>query len=552
MTTIEATPIGLRDYQTAMVDAVLAASPQHPRQYAVLPTGCGKTRAGAAILAHFHAAGRRSLWIVHTRELVHQAAEVIAGLIPTASVGIVMATSDETDADIVVASVQTLRSQNRSAAVLNGRSPLDGVCIVDECHHVTSKNSYAGIIEDLSIPVVGITATPFRADSEEMQSVLPHCAYERSIMDMIDGGWLCNLNYRPVPITDLDLTDAKLVRKLGDRDFADSYLAPKVQSAQVVNELIAGTAQTIKDRGAPALVFATNVAHAQQLAAAYARAGISSGVVYGDQDRAVREQTLDDWRERRIQLVTNVAVLTEGFDFPDIGTLIIARPTTSVALYTQMVGRGTRIAQGKNECMILDMTGRMPARYRTISLDDMIGEEASETDANGDVILRRQVRNPNAPKRIRMRALKDPYGRSRFAWTQHPVIDSVWFAPIGKDVRAVLVPHGDSGLFVPHVFMDRDVTIAAGDPVPRRQAIADMEATLAKSHIRVKALSTATSSWRSEMPSDKQLGLLFRMSSVLGTQAKGGGWTKGEVSLAIDALMITSTLRKIIAQDAHR
>jgi superfamily II DNA or RNA helicase len=544
---------GMRDYQVDMLRALwrdIAAG--HRGIYAVLPTGCGKTRVGGTLLAMKAELGHRSLWVVHTRELVRQAADAIAAIAPpSVRVGVVMAESDESDADIVVGSIQTLRNPERIAAC----GMFTGAVVIDECHHIRADNGYASLAiyaqETMHCPVVGLTATPFRADGEAIERVLPRCSFERSIPDMIAAGWLVDLRYRAVEIPGLDLSDCKLVRRLGAQDFADADIAQRVENADVISATVDATVETLRDRPGPALAFGASVAHARMLADAYNRAGIRAGAIWGDMPRDERDQILEAWRLGPIKLVANCAVLTEGFDYPAIETVVIARPTMSVGLYTQMVGRGTRIADGKTDCVILDITGRMPARAVPVHLDDLMGEELSAEEDGEVVIDRKRLVSP----RPQGHALRDPFGRARFSWTHHPVpaLTGVWYAPVAERFTAVLIPDPwGRGLVMPWLVTSDSVQPAGSDWVPRRRAIADIEASLARAHVASKSLSRKDRAWRNLPPTDAQMSMLRRLSYVraygreIYQAAAREGWSRGDVSLAIDALVIEPQVRKAL------
>ena len=541
----------LRDYQSLMLNAIRHSMAEgYTGIYGVLPTGCGKTRVASELVRY--ALPKRSIWLVHTRELVQQAADALRENLRDASVqlgpitrrptvGVVMADSDECESDVIVASVQTVRNPARFNRL--GRL---GLCVIDECHHITGDNSYAAIVATLQaqspLPIVGITATPFRSDAKAMQEILPHCAFERTIADMIRDGWLCDLVYEHVGVGSLDLSDVKMVRKLGELDYSERELVTKVEAPNVVIETVEKTAQRIKDRNAPALAFCTSVNHAHMLARAYNLAGLRAAAVYGAQPKEDRAEILSKWRNGAIDIVTNCAVLTEGFDFPQIGTLVIARPTTSVGLYTQMVGRGTRISGDKQDCLILDITGRMPARAVAITLDDLIGEDLSETTEDGAAVIKRDLLKSARP---RVHALRDPFGRARFAWTQHPTVSNVWFAPLNAGIHAALLPEPTgSGLYRPFLaFREQAGLQAAGSEyVTRRQAIADMEASLARARITSKALSLSNRKWRNELPSSKQIDMLRRFDRNMAQLAISERWSKGDLSLAIDSYIIRTKI----------
>lgn len=548
----------LRDYQSDMVQCVgRAFASGHSRVYGSLPTGCGKTRAASELVASAAHGGRRVLWMVHRRELVDQARDAIMDRLSddglNAVVGVVMASQTDVGADIVVASVQSLRMSRLDEILACG--PISRV-IVDECHHVTAGNTYGAIIDRTDAAcidetgqparVVGITATPFRSDRADMQKVLPYCAFERHIGDMIRDGWLCELAYHRVKIDALDLTHVSISRKLGQADYADRDIAPAVERIDIVEETVSQTAAYI-DRGLdhaprPTVVFAASVYHAQLLAQHYTDAGLRAEAVWGAMGDADRTRVIEAWKRGDIDVVTNCAVLTEGFDFPGIEAVIIARPTMSVGLYLQMVGRGTRNAEGKTDCIVIDITGRMPPKSAPIDLSDVVGEDLDE-DASGMA----RINKARKAGGLSLHKLRDPYGRTRFLWTEHPVVSNAMFAPVGERAHACMITDAHSGLVTPWLIIDKsEARQISTEPMPLRQAIADTELTLAanKSVFRT-ALASKTSKWRGETASDKQLSLLSRMNGNMGARARAEQWSKGDVSLAVDAMMITKIVTKL-------
>lgn len=545
----------LRDYQAAMVDSVQASVRSgHRRLYTSMPTGTGKTRTAAELVASSVQGSRRVMWIVHRRELVTQGRDAIAARLGDdpatahAVVGIVMGGDDDFGADVVVASIASLRAA-RLQRILDA-GPISRV-IVDECHHVTETNTYGAVINAIDehcqeatgkpAVVVGVTATPFRADRQDMRRVLPFCAFERHITDMVRDGWLCELAHRTIQLGSLDLSSAKLVRKLGEVDFADADIAPAVERQDVIDDTVSATAPYLEGR--PTVAFTASVYHAQLLALAYGEAGFRAEPVWGAMGDAARDDVIRRWKAGEIDVVTNCAVLTEGFDYPGIAAVVIARPTMSVGSYLQMVGRGTRLAEGKTDCIVLDITGRMPPKAKPIDFSDIIGEDLDEDAASN---LRR-VKKTKETGAIRLHRIRDPYGRSRFVWTEHPGLP-VMFAPVGDRAHAVLIRDERSGLVRPWLVVDRkDARPVGEEQVPLRQAIADVEVSMAanKSLFR-KALAHSDQSWRDEAPTGKQLFMLRRMSERYYGLAVNAGWTRGDVSLAIDAIVLEPILRKVI------
>lgn len=545
----------LRDYQQSMVDSVQASVRSgHRRLYASMPTGTGKTRTASELVASSVTGGRRVMWIVHRRELVTQGRDAIAARLADdpstadAVVGIVMGADDDYGADVVVASIASLRTARLQRVLEAGPIPR---VIVDECHHITESNSYGATIaaidehcrETTGKPavVVGITATPFRADRQDMRRVLPHCAFERHITDMVRDGWLCELSHRTLALPSLDLSGAKLVRKLGEVDFADADIAPAVERQDVVDDTVSLSAPYIAGR--PTVAFTASVHHAHLLANAYADAGFRAEPIWGAMGDGARDDVISRWKAGEIDVVTNCAVLTEGFDFPGIAAVVIARPTMSVGSYLQMVGRGTRLAEGKSDCVVLDVTGRMPPKAKPVDFADLIGEDIEE-DAAG---LRR-VKKATQTGAIRLHRIRDPYGRSRFLWTEHPSIPAALFAPVGNRAHAVLLRDAESGLVDAWLIVDKSDARRVGDEaVPMRQAIADIEVSMAANkRLFRKALAHSDQSWRDDAVTGAQLFLLRRLSERYYGMAVAARWTRGDVSLAIDAITLEPVVRKII------
>lgn len=544
MTTTRAAAISsappLRDYQADMIKAVRRAiGAGRRRMYCSLPTGCGKTRVAAELVYAASQGERRTLWLVHRRELVRQAYDAIVER-GVESVGIVMANERDVDSTVVVASIQSLRGSEK----IEQLGKIDRV-IIDECHHVSPGSLYDTVINSLpdDVVVVGITATPYRADRKSMQELLPYCAYERDIPTMINEGWLCGIRHRTIVLDDLDLTTEKMVRSLGDIDFDMKTVAPKVEEPVIVADTVANSLDYLDGR--QTIVFAASVNHAHLLATAYTQSGVKAAAVDGSMPLAQRDEILRQWKTGEIQAVTNCAVLTEGFDYPSIAAVVVARPTLSVGLYLQMIGRGTRLASGKEDCIILDVTGRMPPRAVAIELADIIGEELEEEEDGT-----RAVRKKSKQRGMIAHALKDPYGKARFAWTAHPYCEKSWFTPVSEKLVAALVPEPITGLYMAYIlekigWMQYKVHPASPELAPLRQSIADLEATMAKAAAVSKTLSHRNKPWRTEPATDKQLALLSTMNRQLSEQARNEHWTKGDVSLAVDAAQIERVILSI-------
>ncbi len=347
-TTTTAPP--LRPYQREAIAAVLAARRAGTRRMLVcLPTGSGKT----IVFAHLARLARRQVLVLaHREELLQQARDKLqAALGPGRLVAIEQAQHRAPpDARVVVCSIRSLHPQ-RLARLVRGRDI--GLILYDECHHAVAADNRR-VLEQLGCfdadwggTLLGFTATTQRGDRQPLRSVFERIVYQRSLLEMIDEGWL-------VPLRGFRVATAADLRGLsgGGLDFRDDELAEAVDIEER-NALVARSIQELA-RDRRTVAFCVTVAHARNLARALNRLGVPAGIVHGELPGDRRAQALADFRAGRTRALTNVGVLTEGFDDPGVSCIAMARPTRSGGLYAQCVGRGTRLAEGKRDCLVLD------------------------------------------------------------------------------------------------------------------------------------------------------------------------------------------------------
>lgn len=342
---VEEVAITLRAYQIEALDAIEAADQRGERHPLVaLPTGTGKTVVFSELIRRRAA---RALVLVHRDELVVQTVEKLALIAPDLAVGIVKAERDEYDAPIVVASVQTLSREHRLARVV---ADFDTIT-VDEAHHATAP-SYRRVLDRLgeTALVAGFTATPYRGDGESLASIFPAITYSRSLLEMIQAGYLCDLRALHVQLA-VDFHD--LHTRAGD--FIERECADLLRAGNAA----ALVAEAYREHAANrhGLVFVPTVEVAEEFAAAFVASGITAETVTGDTPLPVRRDLLRRFHTGEVQVITNCGVLTEGYDEPTVDCIVIARPTKSQTLFTQMLGRGTRRAPGKEDCLVLDVAG---------------------------------------------------------------------------------------------------------------------------------------------------------------------------------------------------
>ncbi len=425
--------------------------------------------------------------------------------------------------------------------------------LIDEAHHAVPGSAYAQILgaleaasPDERLVAIGCTATPYRSDTKSMLSLLSTCAFVREIPQMIREGWLAPLTWVPL-VLDLDLASLPLTQT-EEPDYAPEALTRTLLRTAVMQELVRQVAPHLEQR--PTLVFAASVEHAQQLASLFCQAGRSAVAVSWHLRQSHREQIYADWRAGHIQIVCNCSLLTEGFDFPAIAALVIARPTRSPGLYVQMLGRGTRTAPDKRDCLVIDVVGNTPDLSQQIVLPHIVGVSThQELHA-----LTRQRTEPVGPTESLLKhmlganvqtglALLDPIGASPYRWSAYR--DS-YFAILNAEMAAIIeADRADSGLYHSRLY-----TMPRGqEPIhewiekahlPLRQQVALVhEATRA---LYREALGSKNASWLEEPASEKQLETLKRLYPRQAARIESGSMTKEQASRTITFRQLRWTL----------
>jgi ATP-dependent helicase IRC3 len=340
----------LRAYQREAIDAVIAARRAGTRRMVVcLPTGAGKTVIFSQLA---RLATKQVLVLAHREELLAQAVDKLSrALEGTRVVGLERGNARAAaDAKVLVASLRSLHP-DRIGQVLAGRDL--GLIIYDECHHAPAEDNMRvlrtiGAFEpDWPGTLIGFTATTSRGDGKGLDTVFERIVYSKTLPDLIDAKFLAPLKgYRIATAADLTRLSS------GGADFDEAELAEAVD-IQERNALVARSIQELA-RDRRTIAFCVTVNHARNLSRALNHLGVPAGIVHGEMAAADRAKALADFRDGRIHVLANVAVLTEGFDDPGVSCIAMARPTRSEGLYAQCVGRGTRLAEGKQDCLILD------------------------------------------------------------------------------------------------------------------------------------------------------------------------------------------------------
>lgn len=311
------------------------------RTLLVLPTGCGKTIVFAKVTEDCVRTGDRVLILAHRGELLDQAADKLLK-----STGLKCATekAEESCLDsffrVAVGSVQTLMRQSR----LNRFAPdYFGTIIIDEAHHAIS-DSYQRILQYFSgAKVLGVTATPDRGDMKNLGSVFDSLAYEYSLPQAIREGYLCPIKALTIPLQ-MDLTGVGM--QSGDFKAGDLGTALDPYLEQIADEMqkICLNRKTV--------VFLPLVKTSQKFRDILNSHGFHAAEVNGEsKDRA---EILADFDASKYNVLCNSMLLTEGWDCPSVDCIVVLRPTKVRGLYSQMVGRGTRLCPGKEHLLLLD------------------------------------------------------------------------------------------------------------------------------------------------------------------------------------------------------
>ena len=332
----------LRPYQQQARERIHAEWENgHTRTLLVLPTGTGKTIVFASVAADQVRAGDRVLILAHRGELLEQAADKLqrsTGLV--SAVEKADATCLNTWFRVVVGSVQTLQRTARLE-----RFPHDyfGTIIIDEAHHAIT-DGYRRILDYFSgAKVLGVTATPDRGDMRNLGEVFDSLAFEYKLTDAIKEGYLCRIMAQTIPLK-LDISSVTMSG--GDYAVGDLGTALDPYLEQIAAEM----AQRCKGR--KTVVFLPLIKTSQKFRDLLNSHGFRAAEVNGQS--ADRREVLADFDAGKYNVLCNSMLLTEGWDCPSVDCVVVLRPTKVRSLYSQMVGRGTRLSPGKTDLLLLD------------------------------------------------------------------------------------------------------------------------------------------------------------------------------------------------------
>ncbi|TOE33249.1 DEAD/DEAH box helicase [Vibrio parahaemolyticus] len=361
----------LRPYQADSVKAVIHYFRKHSTPAViVLPTGAGKSLVIAELA---RLAKGRVLVLAHVKELVEQnhakyEGYGLKGAIFSAGLG-----RKETDQQVVFASVQSVVRN------LDSFKNQFSLLVIDECHRVPDdkNSSYQKVITHLrelnpGIKVLGLTATPYRLGMgwiyqyhtrgqvrTEESRFFRDCIFELPIRYLLDENFLTPARMMDAPVWSYDFSQLKPANTGRYKEAEMDMVIDKAKRAtpQIVEQII----QYARERKG-VMIFAATVRHAQEIHGLLPED--ETAIVIGDTPTPERDAIIQAFKNREIKYLVNVSVLTTGFDAPHVDLIAILRPTESVSLYQQIVGRGLRLSEGKNECLVLDYAGNSYDLYQ--------------------------------------------------------------------------------------------------------------------------------------------------------------------------------------------
>ena len=366
----------LRPYQQALLkqtqDALAADA--KARLMLQLPTGGGKTVIAGALLADWLRDGRKAVWLTHRKELAEQTRRMLTEAGVSAITNVNWTPGEDAPAmagGAVILMAQTVGRRTARREVWNRYGPND-LLIIDEAHHAAA-DGWTRAMQQWPGPIVGMTATPWRLSEKEGFDHLFGgllCGPQTADLQALDTPALCQAQVFIPP------EEQRIAGGAVDRtgDYNERGIAQANQDKPDI--MTAGALAFWQKHAAErqTIAYAVSVDHAHNLAAVFNDAGIPAAVILGDTSREERDRAIAGFRDGSIRVLVNVIVATEGFDLPDASCVIIARPTMSLALYLQMVGRGLRPKPDGGDCVILDLaansvTHGLPEDYRYWSLE---------------------------------------------------------------------------------------------------------------------------------------------------------------------------------------
>lgn len=334
----------------------------------VLPTGAGKSVWVAAIAKGVREKGKRGLMMAHRQELIDQLSSALSDFDVYHS--LVLPSKKIPSHHMLLGSVQTLARRTN-------KIPAPDFIFVDEVHHAVKGGLYARIIEAYpNAIVVGLTASPARSDGRGLGEMFDGMVVGPSVAELTELEYLVPAEVWGTPIKP-DLSGVKT--RMGD--YVTAQLEAAMDKPRLTGDAVAHY-RKIAD-GKAAVCFCVSIKHAHSVAEEFCAAGYKFIAVDGTMDKRVRRQAIEDLRTGAIHGITSAEVISEGVDVPRIECVILLRPTQSLIVAIQQIGRGLRPYPGKEKCIVLDHAAvvqnhGMPDEVREWSLEGLQGRKKTD------------------------------------------------------------------------------------------------------------------------------------------------------------------------------
>jgi superfamily II DNA or RNA helicase len=366
----------LRPYQLESVEAVKNLK-EGFNGILSLSTGTGKTVIMSAIANETLG---RTLIVVQSSELRTQTIEKLFNTNPELDVGSVQASLNEVSNKVVIATRQSLtHSKSTRLEQMSEHGDFELV-FFDECH--SSVGQIKKIIDKLNpnIKVIGVTATAF---NPEMKKVFHGIIYEKSILEMINKKYLCEPKAIYV-YSDVDLSSVKTVAG----EFNQRQLEDAVNTDNRNDIIVDAYLKYASDRKST-IVFASGIAHARDICQKFKDNNIICDYIDSTIEDSQRELVIDNFKSGKLPVIVNVGILTLGFDHPPVSCIMMCRPTKSKILFTQIIGRGLRTSEGKENCLVIDVVD-IVRKHDLMTMTDIFGVELKDQETLSEAIEREE------------------------------------------------------------------------------------------------------------------------------------------------------------------
>ena len=537
----------LRPYQDVAVNSAIKSLNKHKNTIVVAPTGAGKTIMLSSLIGKMHKENNKVLVLQHRDELVNQNMDKFKKINPNISTSILNADEKDWSGDVVFAMVQTLSRPNNLSSMQRVN-----LIIIDESHH-TIANSWLNIIKESkeinpNVRIAGFTATPNRGDGKGLKEVFSNCSHKIEIETLIREGFL--VSPKPFVIDVGVQKELSQVRKTID-EFNMDEVARIMNKRPINEEVVNKWHEQASDR--KTVVFCSTKNHAKDLCDEFVKQGVRAEVLTGDTKKDVRVNMLQSLSNGDLQVVINVAVLTEGFDSPPVSCIILTRPCSYKSTMVQMIGRGLRTIDPneypniiKKDCIILDFGTSILTHGKLdeeVNLDDVASEENGQApqkqcpECNSIVPLGVRecpICGHDFAKQEEMKLKKfnmtevELINKSQFRWIRIFESDKCLMAS-GFNGFAMVIDLGDNFLGLTKL---RNGDLRAVSIGNKREAIASADDFLRKIESSNKAKKNKQ--WLNEPVSEKQRRILINKGYTI--SPFDFSWTKYKASCLLDYL----------------